>query len=822
MVANQSVLATAGNLTEAHLVHNRIFSYQEREDGEWVDKGSLALFENAAFLNGEKLHNVQYHKPSQSIHYSFGRDEEHRSGRLFFTENHLAFIGTVNANDGTVKPVSGSLPPTIFHTSRKLQSGSDYTSWETFSLASQWVGEGRSRMLETIYKLGEEDISDRTAVVKVHQWETTIKMDKEHNKPFGGKKDTFEIVIDYQGYTFQGIYTDAQGTVYDWKGTVQEESRSAIFANASAFFTIDTPPLTARMQPMVFAAGAASTTDTTSTLNVQSLMNVSSITEVEINGEKKVLDSAQNKTGEYFQNILINSLEQKWIDDFFGGKKVLPDGVQKVMDNHNQFYKDKAVMNLGQMIHDCFGTVENDKDIVKKIDNEKLAQAWQDLGKNADYGAQSSELYIQGYKDGVPGIQPYFADNPKDWAKSLYETIVSDHFLNMWTIQLSSDQFKNPNAQIYEWYVQLCVLDPDPIDPNSADPHATYATQMLYHTFPVVLGYFYDQVKWDASYLRSYLEQAIDNMLNGSTQFADEMVKNNAEVMQQRFKEMIGIFNDVEEFTDAFVNSLTIWANKPENARRPMIQWVDQNDMYDGVAQMFERAGRSRAGQLWEGCKDFMKEWSGPILYATGAGFLIYQLFSGNNLNPIEEISLSLMATGFAVKSIEKLFATTIGNWLRRKIESFQGKIAELAQDMTKWFTKEGIVAETKIGKAITTVLGKSAAEFFAKRVGPALGILGVVISSMDLAKAIRSGRTRDIVFESINVFFSLLDVAFIGLELAGFAWAGPVGFGIAIVGLLVTLVKLIWDICSPPPLPPDPVHDFVNGPLKDAGFVLA
>ncbi len=815
MKISQSTLATSGNLKQAYLLHNRLFSYQELEDGKWVDKGNLALFENTAFLNNEKLYHVHYHKPTESVHYSFGKGENHRSGRFFFSEEHLAFTGTVHSSDGTLTAVRGNLRETVFNTQRKLQSESTYTDWETFTLGTEWVGEGPNRKLKSIFKLGSQDISKRTAVVDIRQWETTINMMKDNN-PLGGGRDSFTIVVDYQGHKFKGTYTDKEGIVYDWQGTVQEHSIANNIADFTSFMAIDTAPREI-IHLMAFTAADRATADNGPDISVQDLMNVSSVTQVEVKGETKVLDMAQVQTGKYFQSILINSLDQKWIDDFFGDKRSFPEGVQKVMDAHQKFYKDKAVMNLGQMIHDNFGTVERDKNIVKKIDNDKLDKAWKALGKDPDYGTQSSELYIQGYKDGVPGIQPYLANDPKGWAKRLYENITSEDFVSMWAVQVASDQFKNVQHQLYEWYVQLSVLDPDPIDPNSNDPNATYATQMLYDTFPVVLGAVFNQTKWDDS-LKPFLEKAIQNMQEGNTDFADEMVKNNAEEIKKTFQQMVTTFDTIEEFTDQIINAMNIWQNR--NPGQAMIDAGD--DIYDGIAQMFQREGRSPARRVWDNFKDVGGKIFSSLAYATGAGFLIYQIASGQDLNPIQDISLGLLATGFMVKSIDKLLATGIGKWLRTKIEGGVSKIAEFAKDLTKWFSKEGIAAETATGKLVSKVLGKNATEFFAKRLGPVLAVFGIVISAIDLYKAIKTGDVRDTVFEAVNVFFALADLVFIGFELAGFAWAGPVGLAIAVVGVIVALVQLIWNLVSPPSLPPDPVDKFVNGPLKDAGFVLA
>ena len=44
------------------------------------------------------------------------------------------------------------------------------------------------------------------------------------------------------------------------------------------------------------------------------------------------------------------------------------------------------------------------------------------------------------------------------------------------------------------------------------------------------------------------------------------------------------------------------------------------------------------------------------------------------------------------------------------------------------------------------------------------------------LYRAIDTGDIADTVFETLNVCFAIADAVFIGLELLGFAWAGPLG----------------------------------------------
>ncbi|ATB37215.1 hypothetical protein CYFUS_002636 [Cystobacter fuscus] len=879
----QMQLSTSGNVLNAPLLRDRLFDCQEWNGEQWEDKGKLAVFENTAFLNGEKLHHVHYHNPTGSLHYSFGKKDDHRSGRFFFTEDHLAFTGTVQKPDGTLAPVRGNARESTYDTQRRSLTqlfsmsfdksfwtdfdsgkaddskllaqvrgafaknslalpadtvlstrmvkrawvltasaegktyvvlrnleqvtayvpGNEFTSAGTFSLGTEWVGEGALRHLKSIFKLDGRDVSDRTAVVKTYQWQTTISMAPSSN-PFGDQ-DQFTVVIDYSGHTLAGTYTDASGNLYDWKGRAQTASLQGFVAKPQDFIAMDKASTTSMVAPMGFTSALRAASALGPDLSVQDLMNVSSVTEVVVHGQPKILDTAQTQTGKYFQDMLVNALDDQWVNDFFGSRPPLPPSVQKILNDNKEFFQEHAVMNLGQMVHDAFDRVEKDKDIVKRIDVKKLSAAWESMGTNPGYVAQSSPLYAEGYRVGVPGIQPYLENNPKQWAQKLYEQLTSAEFLNVWAVQVANQQFKNVRQQMYEWNVQLSVLDPD----DQERPQ-----KMLTTMFAVIIGSNFNKMAWDQEII-PYLKQAIQNMLDGKTSdFSDEMLKKNAEAFQKAMKEMVSTFNTMEEFTDQFVNALNLWAGR--NNGKPLV--AAGQDVYEAAGEFFRMVGRTDAQRRWENFKDIGGKVFGAVLYGAAAGYLIYKIVDGEGLTPIEDINLALLATGFFVKGIEKLLATGIGDWIHARVNTGVARLDNFAKDLTKWFSEDGVVAE---GWAMR-IFGKNSAEFFAERLGPAIALVGIALSAFDLYKAIKSGDTRDIVFESLNTFFALAGAVLLGFELASFAWAGPLGIAVAVVGLIVAAVQLIWNIIDPPPPPPDPVQQFVDGPLKAAGFVLA
>ncbi len=144
--------------------------------------------------------------------------------------------------------------------------------------------------------------------------------------------------------------------------------------------------------------------------------------------------------------------------------------------------------------------------------------------------------------------------------------------------------------------------------------------------------------------------------------------------------------------------------------------------------------------------------------------------------------------------------------------------MAEFCGKFTQWFSKEGVPIENMA----TKIFGRNATEFMKTRLGPAMAVCAIIVSSFLLDKAIKTGDTFNIVFESINIAFSALDVLFIGLSLASFGWAGPVGIAVAVIGVVVALFQMVWNLFHEPTPPADPVESFVNGPLKKEGFVCA
>lgn len=215
----------------------------------------------------------------------------------------------------------------------------------------------------------------------------------------------------------------------------------------------------------------------------------------------------------------------------------------------------------------------------------------------------------------------------------------------------------------------------------------------------------------------------------------------------------------------------------------------------------------------------------GMMFYGASAGFLIYTL--------VQDAKQPQTRSRSSPRSTSE--SSPWRSWSRggeadvlgvgRYLTAFSqgghgGAFRAFAGDLALWFSEGGkVVPVGKVGKTFVAIFGESSAEFMARRMGPALAVCGVVMSAYMLYQAIMSGDVRSIVFEALNAFFALATLVLIGFELMSFAWAGPAGLAIAAVGVIVVLIQFIWGLIDPPKPPPDPITEFVDGPMVAQRF---
>ena len=183
----------------------------------------------------------------------------------------------------------------------------------------------------------------------------------------------------------------------------------------------------------------------------------------------------------------------------------------------------------------------------------------------------------------------------------------------------------------------------------------------------------------------------------------------------------------------------------------------------------------------------------------------------------ISSIGLGFMVLVGSVKIVQSVVELGVGEWLEKVTARSTSGLADFAKTLARWFKKDGsVVLEGRLGRKITTLLGDNAAQFI-KRLGFVFALFGIAASAYSLAEAIKSGNTPEIIFDSFNTIFATAEAVFIGLDMLSFSWAGPAGLAIAAVGVIIAVIQLIYNIVNPPKPPPDPVTQFINGPMKNA-----
>lgn len=589
----------------------------------------------------------------------------------------------------------------------------------------------------------------------------------------GFNKKTFEIVLkmDAAGSSFNGTYTDGAIT-YNWRG----QKKKLV------------SPMTAGLRAHTENAMPAATPS----LSIMDLITISTLkSATKPDGSETVIDSAQGRAGEYFEKLMIYNFDQEWREKLYGDRPALSKEVLAAGKDHSSWLKTEATPNFGLLLKNIGGSASEQ---VKKISKQKLEDHFKKLPDSSDYRSLTQKLYPIAYKDAVDGFAAYADDTATGWGDKLYEYITSDTFLTIWSVQVASQLFQNIKSAMYEFYTKLSILCP-----IGSDKPTNALTRML----AAILNCQSMTGKW-VDEMKDNLVKAIDDIRKGDQAglFAqDDVLKENLKAQQEILENLISAFDSVEQLADSAASIFTLWKNRHNNAAIG-----DMEDM--DLANLF----RDKEPTRWEKIKAFGSKvgtFLKVLAYAAAAGAIIY-LLVGGNLDVVTEINLGLMATGFVIKFMDSLIASRLGGFLTRSVAGMDGWLGNALKGFKNWFTKAGVVE----ANLVTKILGKSSAEFMATRLGPALAVLGVVVSAIDLAKAIDSGLRRNIVFESINLVVAVVSLVFIGLELMSFAWAGPVGLVIAFVGALVALIQMIWNIFDPPKPKPTPIEEFIAGPL--------
>ena len=816
------------SLSDCKCAHQNIYETEIYDGTSWVAHGQMVVLEDAVTHNGVHAHNIGYNGSNHSLVLQGGTGRQRYNARLNLTECGSAFVGTLAVAGDAPQAIRGVALANVFDTKRylrpkpktkddpavKCDPNAPSVAWDQFSIKAQWI----DNVLTVTYLLGHVDVSNRVRVTAVDRkkGETTLEMVPQLDPP--GPQDSFVITLYSGNRTFGGEYTSDDEEAYCWFGSSTpsiSEQRSRVFAEvregAAALAT------TARISTPLEGDAATRT--------LQDLDNISSLTVVtDKDGNRMTIDHAQTTCGGYFNKCLVNALDSKWIEGIYGHAYLLPGGVQKVFNDKKSFFQKKAVLGTGQMLYDNLGTSPTYADLIKRIKGDAMKQSWKSLGdtKGGDkdeslaYQEASNALYIEGYRDGVPEMQPYLQDNPKKWAADYFAWLSDEANLLTWSIQVASKMFDNVRQRMYEWYVKLQVLDPD----------GNYGQRFMTIAYAALLGVNYSKSRWSDDlkpFLTSLIEQAIAGKVDPT--LMDQIQQQAALENQELLKTLITTTDSIHNLVDGIAAAITEYQLKKGN--QPLSRIAQDPELQGMIGQRLDGQQYKAWGELSR--KGKVGGVLTVVFYGASAGYLIYSLADnpGRPLTPkeiIEKINLGLLALATLVKGVQKMMSIGVGRFLENFSKAAEGgAFRAFAGDIATWFKAGGkIVPEGKLGKAFVTIFGESSAEFMARRIGPALAVVGMILSSFMLYDAIKSGAVREIVFEALNTFFALADVVFIGLELFSVGWAGPVGLAIAVVGVIVILVQFIWNLIEPPTPAPDPITEFVNGPMVNQGFAVS
>lgn len=784
---------TAVKLSKVHKLHNREYFFEECKDGTWVKKGEVTIFPEEMFINHIYVENPIYDVNQGAVKYSFGAGNAHKSGCLYFDESGMSFLGSYSNKDGTVTLVRGNQKETVYETWEEKENIS--RQGKLFTIGTFWNAQG---MLEAYYKLDDEDISSGTVVTKVDRatWETTIERTSWGMQQYDF---TFCIVVDFTGTQFQGGCTYQNEDEWKWTGKAKTDTE-ALMKKRSVLCGRNV-----KRMSMDNSVGESCE------LTLQNLLNISQYAVTVQEGKEIMVDMAQQETGVYFQDILINSLPQEVIKDFFGTERELHENVKKTKEKYQSFYADKALMNMGQLLYETFyeSKVEEDQEAARKIDIEKIKQEWREASKDPKFGEQANELYCDAYANVAVGLKPYLKDKI-NWSEKLYEWTVSEAHLNIWRAMIASGQFSNVKQQIYEFYTKLIVLD-------RSEKGQERAKDAVCVMFSAVLNVAAQKICWLDEYREQFvqfLKDAVINMREGNIkELKEACAEENAEEIRKNLEKMISIYDSIDEFVLDIVDLITFVSKKPEAAGRPFIETIDiavrtanGEPAFKKLADGFGKAGLHETGKLLR-----------VLGYASCMGLCFFLFTSGDSAETIvKDVGLALCSTTFFVKGMGAFMETALAKWISEKIGGIGESVAKFCENFGKWFS-----SEAEITGAAAKIFGKNAEAFMKTRLGPVCAIATIVLSGFFLKDAIELKDTFNIVMESLNVGFAVADLAMLGLSALSVSWAGPAGIACAAIGAVVVLVQLIYNYFHPKH-EQDKVEKFIYGPLKEAGYVKA
>ena len=802
-----SVLTRSGNLAAAALLHNRVYQLYDFRGSACEVPMELVLFDDTAFLDGEKLYFVYFDPVLRCVQYNYGKGAASRSGSLFFSDDFLTILGAIQGADGQLRQVMGGSKPLKYQAVAKDSSGNEQQ--HRLELGTR---QGK-QMIEPYYKLDDVDITSTTAIVKVDPGtkETTIV---KVTDPVGfGPYDnvSFTIVLRYDGKRFTGTYTENSciyGPIkYTFTGRATEESLQTARANDRQWKARDGAGLERCPHPSRFSQEVRDAIPLAGEATLLELLNINPVEIVSSGGQQVTIDHAQETAGKYFQDILTSYLEEPYVTEFFGGKPALPANVQKISDTYAAFYKKHVADNMAQILYDnCrTGGSQAQTDACNRIRIQTVKNHWKTVGiDDPDYTKQTDALYLEGYRDGVMSIQPYLKDGVK-WAEQLAGYLMSSDFLDQWRVQVASLMFDHVKERIYGFYSKLLVLD------GSAEGQKR--AQTVVHT---MLG----SIIYVGGSISVYTEENQDVITELLAAQVEELA--GKEELPEKLKEYAQFYQDtVATFGSAHIFAGMLFKEIADLTKKSSVAAEASEAELSGEAG--EEMTKDNPGwkETWKKHFAIAKPAIGMLVSAGAAAFMLYSMVTTAQKEKMEpkdvvaELSMGELVLMSLLKAGQNLMDTKIGTWLAEKLSASTSGFAKFAESFSKWFTKEGVAADNIFSK----LFGKNSRVFCQRFLGPVVILTGVVLGGFMLADAVKRGQDYEIVLDSLNLVMMVGELVSWGLAMFGFSWAGPLGCVFAAAGFVVMIIQFLWGLISPPK---GPVEEYVDRVLVPANLADA
>jgi hypothetical protein len=289
------------------------------KNDQWIDSTALIIRGNDVYFAGTHVERFLYNEAVNSAAMTFNIHGQSCHANLFFTDAKQGFIGRYWDEQGNSLLIRGSLGYTeLFLTKKRPLSDprAGLESWLSFGIETHWDDfGGKNPTLVVKYTLGDYDVSNRTRVTHVDKAEgtTTIEMVKAllpFQMTFDDEIDdtSFTIVLQPGGEEFAGEL-NLQDELFELTGQLEDPAAQIQSSKLAA--------MAGAGEPGSVAAGSIQTPEmfySTPTMSIQQLDSVSSIQRGKgENGAEYTYDAAQAGAGEYFNESLINGLDDEWV-----------------------------------------------------------------------------------------------------------------------------------------------------------------------------------------------------------------------------------------------------------------------------------------------------------------------------------------------------------------------------------------------------------------------------------------------------------------------------------------------------------------------------